>query len=82
MFKLFKSENERNVAKLEKIANLIEEKSDLYKNMSDEELKAMTPKLKERISQGEKLIDILPDAFAVVREASERVLGMRHFHVQ
>ena len=82
MFKLFKSENERNVAKLEKIANLIEEKSDFYKNMSDEELKAMTPKLKERISQGEKLIDILPDAFAVVREASERVLGMRHFHVQ
>lgn len=82
MFKLFKSENERNVAKLEKIAKLIEEKSDLYKNMSDEELKAMTPKLKERISQGEKLIDILPDAFAVVREASERVLGMRHFHVQ
>ena len=82
MFKLFKSENERNIAKLEKIANLIEEKSDLYKNMSDEELKAMTPKLKERISQGEKLIDILPDAFAVVREASERVLGMRHFHVQ
>ena len=82
MFKLFKSENERNVAKLEKIANLIEEKSDFYKNMSDEELKAMTPKLKERISQGEKLFDILPDAFAVVREASERVLGMRHFHVQ
>lgn len=82
MFKLFKSENERNVAKLEKIAKLIEEKSDFYKNMSDEELKAMTPKLKERISQGEKLIDILPDAFAVVREASERVLGMRHFHVQ
>ena len=82
MFKLFKSENERNVAKLEKIANLIEEKSDFYKNMSDEELKAMTPKLKERISQGEKLINILPDAFAVVREASERVLGMRHFHVQ
>ena len=82
MFKLFKSENERNVAKLEKIAKLIEEKSDFYKNMSDEELKAMTPKLKERISQGEKLINILPDAFAVVREASERVLGMRHFHVQ
>ena len=82
MFKLFKSENERNVAKLEKIAKLIEEKSDFYKNMSDEELKAMTPKLKERISQSEKLINILPDAFAVVREASERVLGMRHFHVQ
>ncbi|HBP43246.1 MAG TPA: preprotein translocase subunit SecA [Clostridiales bacterium] len=82
MFKLFKSENERNVAKLEKIAKLIEEKSDYYKGLSEEELKAMTPKLKQRIQDGEKLIDILPDAYAVVREASERVLGMRHFHVQ
>lgn len=82
MFKLFRSENERNVAKLEKIAKLIEEKSDYYKGLSEEELKAMTPKLKQRIQDGEKLIDILPDAYAVVREASERVLGMRHFHVQ
>lgn len=82
MFKLFKSENERNVAKLEKIAKLIEEKSDYYKGLSEEELKAMTLKLKQRIQDGEKLIDILPDAYAVVREASERVLGMRHFHVQ
>ena len=82
MFKLFKSENERNVAKLEKIAKLIEEKSDYYKGLSEEELKAMTHKLKQRIQDGEKLIDILPDAYAVVREASERVLGMRHFHVQ
>ncbi len=81
-FKLFKSENDRNVAKLEKIAKLIEDKSDYYKGLTDEELKETTTKLKQRLKDGEKLIDILPDAYALVREASERVLGMRHFHVQ
>ena len=82
MFKLFKSENERNVAKLEKIAKVIESKADYYKGLTDEELKGTTAKLKQRLADGEKLIDILPDAYALVREASERVLGMRHFHVQ
>ena len=81
-FKLFRSENERNVAKLEKIANQIEAKGDYYKGLTDEELKGCTQKLKDRLANGEKLKDILPDAYAVVREASERVLGMRHFHVQ
>ncbi len=82
MFKLFRSENERNVAKLEKIANIIESKADYYKGLTDEELKGTTTKLKQRLADGEKLTDILPDAYALVREASERVLGMRHFHVQ
>ena len=50
--------------------------------LSDEELKAMTPKFKERLKSGETLEDILPEAFAVVREASWRVLGMKHFPVQ
>lgn len=50
--------------------------------MSDEELKNQTPLLKERLQNGETLDDILPDAFAVCREASARVLGMRHFPVQ
>lgn len=81
-FKLFKSENDRNIKKLEKIAALIENKADYYKSLTDEELKATTPKLKQRLVDGEKLKDILPDAYALVREASERVLGMRHFHVQ
>ena len=81
-FKLFRSENERNVAKIEKIANQIEAKGDYYKGLTDEELKGCTQKLKDRLANGEKLKDILPDAYAVVREASERVLGMRHFHVQ
>ena len=81
-FSLFKSDNDRNVKKLEKIAALIEGKSDYYKELTDEELKATTQKLKQRLQNGEKLIDILPDAYALVREASDRVLGMRHFHVQ
>ncbi len=81
-FSLFKSDNDRNVKKLEKIAALIEGKSDYYKALTDEELKATTQKLKQRLQNGEKLIDILPDAYALVREASDRVLGMRHFHVQ
>ena len=81
-FNLFKSDNDRNVKKLQKIANLIESKSDYYKGLTDEELKATTPKLKQRLADGEKLKDILPDAYALVREASERVLGMRHFYVQ
>ncbi len=55
---------------------------DTYRAMSDEELKNQTPLLKERLQNGETLDDILPDAFAVCREASARVLGMRHFPVQ
>jgi len=50
--------------------------------LSDEQLKAKTPEFKRRLSQGETLDDLLPEAFAVVREASRRVLGMRHFRVQ
>ena len=80
--KIFKSENARNVAKLEKIANKIEAKQEEYRAKTDDELKAMTGILKERLKNGEKPIDILPDAFATVREASDRVMGMRHFHVQ
>ncbi|NCA92348.1 preprotein translocase subunit SecA, partial [bacterium] len=59
--------------------NALEEK---YKALSDEELKEQTEFLKQRLVGGEKLDDILPDAFAVVREASLRVLNMRHFDVQ
>ena len=55
---------------------------DEFKALSDSELQAMTPKLKERLAKGETLDDILPEAFATCREASSRVLGMRHFPVQ
>lgn len=80
--KVFGTANDRQVNKLEKIAAKIESLSDNYKAMSDEELKACTQGFKERLNAGETLDDILPEAYAVVREASDRVLGMRHFHVQ
>ncbi|MDO8736367.1 MAG: preprotein translocase subunit SecA [Thermoleophilia bacterium] len=51
-------------------------------SLSDDDLKAKTPELKQRLAEGEELDDILPEAFAVVREASRRVMGMRHFDVQ
>ncbi len=79
---LFSSENTRNVRKLEKIAQKIEAKAEEYKAKTDEQLKGTTEILKKRIADGEKLIDILPDAYACVREASERVIGLRHYHVQ
>ncbi len=80
--KLFGTYSERQIKKLEKTANRIEELADKYSAMSDEELKAVTPALKARIENGETLDDILPDAFAAVREADTRVLGKRPFHVQ
>ncbi len=80
--KIFKSDNTRNVEKLEKIAVKVEALSDKYKAMTDDELKNTTNVLKDRLKNGEKTIDILPDAYACVREASERVIGKRHYHVQ
>ena len=80
--KIFKSENARNVEKLEKIAKKVEELSDKYRVMTDDELKNTTALLKLRLKEGEKPIDILPDAYACVREASTRVIGKRHYHVQ
>ena len=62
----------------QKVLNLEEE----YKNLSDQELRHKTDEFKERLSKGETLDDILPEAFAACREASDRVLGMRHFPVQ
>ena len=79
---LFASDNKRSLIKIEKIVKKIEDKAEMYTNMTDAELQEQTPKLKERLANGETLNDILPDAFALVREASTRVLGQRHFHVQ
>ncbi len=80
--KIFKSDNARNIDKLEKIAKKVEDLQDKYRLYSDEDLKNTTNVLKERLKNGEKTIDILPDAFACVREASSRVIGKRHYHVQ
>ncbi len=79
---LFTSSNERQIKKLRKIADLIESLSDKFKALSDDELKSKTAEFKSRLVNGETLDDILPEAFATVREAGERVLGMRHFYVQ
>lgn len=79
--KLF-DENARQVKRLSKIAANVEALSDKYKAMTDAELTAVTAGLKGRYTAGESLDDLLPDAFAAVREAAERVLGMRHFNVQ
>ena len=79
---IFKSANDRQIAKLTKIADKIELLAPRFASMTDEELKAMTPAFKERLAAGETLDDLLPEAFAVVREASTRVLKMRHYPVQ
>ncbi len=75
-------DNNRSLKKLEKIANKIELLADKYSVMSDDELKEQTNVLKTRYREGQTLDDLLPDAYAVVREAATRVLNMRHFHVQ
>ena len=79
---LFKSANEKQVNKLKKIADKIEAKQDEYKTLTDEQLKHKTVEFKEMLKNGATLDDILVDAFATVREASDRVLKMRHFYVQ
>ena len=76
------SDNKKQIKKLSKAADEIELLADKYKAMTDTELKSQTDILKKRLSDGETLDDILNDAFATVREASERVLKMRHFKVQ
>ena len=80
--KIFGSYSDRQLKKIETLTNSIEALADKYKAMSNEELAAVTPLLKSRLDAGETLDDILPDAFAAVREADDRVLGKRPFRVQ
>ena len=79
---IFGNANNRQIKKLRKIADKIELLAPHYASMSDDELRAMTPYFKERLKEGATLDELLPDAYAVVREASSRVLGLRHFYVQ
>ena len=76
------SYSDRQIRKITPIVKKIEALADKYRAMSDEELRATTPALRERLAAGETLDDLLPDAFAVVTEAADRVLGKRPFHVQ
>ena len=80
--KMFGTYSEHQLKKLKKIIALIESKEEHYRNLSDAELRGMTEVFKKRLADGETLDDILPDAFAAVREADARVLGKRPFHVQ
>lgn len=80
--KLFGTSSEREIKRILPIVDKIEALADQYKSMSDEALKAKTAEFKGRLSEGETLDDILPEAFALVRETSDRVLGKRPFRVQ
>ncbi|MBT1062093.1 preprotein translocase subunit SecA [Bowmanella sp. Y26] len=80
--KIFGSRNERTLKKLGKVVEQINQLEAEYEGLSDEQLKHKTSEFKERLEKGETTNDILPEAFAVVREASKRVFGMRHFDVQ
>ena len=79
---LFGNENKSQVKKLMKIADKVVALEDKFKKYSDEGLKNCTQEFKNRLANGETLDDILPEAYAVVREAGDRVLNMRHFYVQ
>ena len=80
--KIFGSYSDRELKRITPIVDKIEALSGEYAALSDEELKAKTAQFKERLSQGETLDDILPEAFATAREAAWRVLGMKPFRVQ
>jgi len=80
--KIFGSNNERMVKKLSAPITQINALEETYQSLSDSELRAQTDVLRNRLKQGESLDDILPDAFAVTREAAKRTLGQRHYDVQ
>ncbi len=82
MKKLFGDYSSRELKSIYPIVDKIEAMADEYKAMSDAQLQAKTPEFRERLANGETLDDILPEAFAAVREASDRVLGLRPYRVQ
>ncbi|MBZ4686555.1 MAG: Protein translocase subunit secA [Clostridiales bacterium] len=85
MLKMLRNLLDDNAREIKKLSKTVAEINSLEQSiaaLSDSELRSKTPEFKERIEKGESLDDILPEAFAVVREASKRVMGMRHFDVQ
>ena len=80
--KIFGTYSERQLKSIRKVADYIESLAPKYAAMTDAELRGVTAILKNRLAQGETLDDILPDAFAAIREADDRVLGKRPFYVQ
>ena len=80
--KLFGSKNEREVKRMLKTVSIVNAFEEQMLALSDEQLRAKTAALKERLAKGETLDQLMPEAFAVCREAGKRVMGMRHFDVQ
>lgn len=80
--KIFGTRNDREIKRMLKIVNVINDYEKEYSQLSDEQLQAKTIEFKKRLSEGETLDQLLQEAFAVVREASKRTLGLRHFDVQ
>ncbi|MEE1304720.1 MAG: preprotein translocase subunit SecA [Agathobacter sp.] len=80
--KIFGTHSERELKRIYPIVDKVESYRDTMQKLSDEELKAKTKEFKDRLEKGETLDDILPEAYATVREAARRVLGMEHYRVQ
>ena len=80
--KIFGTYSEREMKRIKPIVNQIEALESQYAAYTEDELKQTTEKFRERLNSGETLDDLLPDAFAAVREAAWRVLGMKHYSVQ
>jgi len=80
--KIFGTYSDRELKKIQPIADSVMSLEDEYSKLSDSELKGKTKEFKERLANGETLDDLLPEAFATMREAAWRVLGMKHFRVQ
>ncbi|WP_028304917.1 preprotein translocase subunit SecA [Oceanospirillum maris] len=80
--KIIGTKNDRELKRLGKIVNKINSLEDQTKTLSDDELRNKTTEFRDRLAKGESIDSLLPEAFAVCREASSRVMGMRHFDVQ
>ena len=80
--RLFGSRNQRVLARLQKVVDQVGALEDTVNALSDEALAAKTTEFRQRLADGEKLDKLIPEAFAVVRAAAQRTLGMRHFDVQ
>lgn len=80
--KIFGTKNDREIKRIRKIVDAINQLEPDFQKLTDEQLREKTAYFKERLVKGETLDDILPEAFATVREASKRVLGLRHYDVQ
>ena len=79
---IFGTRNDRQLKRMQKVVRRVNALAEQYSGLTDQQLRDKTDEFKQRIEAGSSLEDLLPDAFAVVREAGERSLGLRHFDVQ